>query len=159
MSSQFKRLLRSEKKGAAAPPPEVPVYTDASVCRVLRIRRRVLAEARTAAARGRDWGAVGDEVGMTMRWIRDYAATNHLAIAGPLERVTGRFVSVRLVGTTPNRSLVQVELEATGKREFARTRNIVEHPIHYREAFTCIRVDAARDGHLEWIATPNEARY
>ena len=121
---------------------------------------RVLAEARTAATRGADWDAVGDEVGMTHRWVADFA--KELGIAPDFDRlepVSGRYVSVRLVGTTPNRCLVQVELEATKAREFARTRNIMDHPIHYREVFCCERINLPTDVHLEWVAAPNEVKY
>ncbi|MBQ3290151.1 MAG: hypothetical protein IJH50_12120, partial [Kiritimatiellae bacterium] len=136
------------------------IYTDLSVCRALGIKRRVLAEARTAATRGQDWDAVGDEVGMTHQWVADFA--KELGISpdfNRLEPVSGRYVSVRLVGTTPNRCLVQVELEATKAREFARTRNIMDHPIHYREVFCCERINLPTDVHLEWVAAPNEVKY
>ena len=136
------------------------IYTDLSVCRALGIKRRVLAEARTAATRGQDWDAVGDEVGMTPRWVADFA--KELGISpdfNRLEPVSGRYVSVRLVGTTPNKCLVQVELEATKAREFARTRNIMDHPIHYREVFCCERINLPTDVHLEWVAAPNEVKY
>ena len=136
------------------------IYTDLSVCRALGIKRRVLAEARTAATRGADWDAVGDEVGMTHRWVADIA--KELGIVPDFDRlepVSGRYVSVRLVGTTPNRCLVQVELEATRTREFARTRNIMDHPIHYREVFCCERINLPTDVHLEWVAAPNEVKY
>ncbi|MBR4615036.1 MAG: hypothetical protein IKO55_05465, partial [Kiritimatiellae bacterium] len=126
------------------------------------IRRRVLAAARTAASRGRDWDAIGEEVGMTKAWIEDYALEHGLLpdfFGSGLEKVSGKYVSVRLTGTTPNKCLVQVEVEASGKREFARTRNVCEHPIHYKEVFSCIRAELPTDVHLEWIAAPNEIRY
>lgn len=141
-------------------PPKI--YTDLSVCRMLQVRRRVLAEARKETSRGRDWAAVGEEVGMTRKWIYDYALEHGIMpdfFGEDLEPVTGKYVSVRLIGTTPNKCLVQVELEATGKREFARTRNIMEHPIHYKEVFCCVRVQMPADPHLEWIAAPNEMKY
>ena len=140
--------------------PPVRLYTDLSVCRALGIKRRVLAEARTAATRGQDWDAVGDEVGMTHQWVADFA--KELGISPDFDRlepVSGRYVSVRLVGTTPNKCLVQVELEATRTREFARTRNIMDHPIHYREVFCCERISLPTDQHLEWVAAPNEMNY
>lgn len=141
---------------------KVEVYTDVSVCRVLRIKRRVLAAARTAATKGRDWDAVGEEVGMTMLWIQDYALEHHIVpdfFIDGLEKVLGKYVSVRCVGTTPNKGLVQVMLEATGTREFARVRNVIQYPIHYKEVFGCVRVNMPADPHLEWIAAPNEVRY
>ncbi|MBR3223397.1 MAG: hypothetical protein IKF72_14355 [Kiritimatiellae bacterium] len=136
------------------------IYTDLSVCKALGIRRRVLAEARTAATREADWNAVGEEVGMTGRWVADFAREIGVKFEfDRLEAVTGRYVSVRLVGTTPNKCLVQVELEATKKREFARVRNIMNYPIHYREVFCCERISLPTDVHLEWVAGPNEMKY
>lgn len=149
-----------QSASTSEPKPKIRIYTDLSVCRVLGIKRRVLAEARTAATRGKDWDAVGDEVGMTHQWVADFA--EELGISPDFDRlepVSGRYVSVRLVGTTPNRCLVQVELEATRTREFARTRNIMDHPIHYREVFCCERINLPTDVHLEWVAAPNEMKY
>ena len=146
--------------GQSASRPEI--YTDVSICRTLGIKRRVLAEARTAATRGRDWDAVGEEVGMTRRWVDDFSL--ELGIVpdfseGSLVPVTGRYVSVRLVGTTPNKCLVQVELEANRRREFARVRNVMDYPIHYKEIFCCERIILPSDVHLEWAAAPNEVKY
>lgn len=139
------------------------IYTDRSVCRVLRIRRRILADARTAASRGRDWDASGEEVGMTKKWIEDYALEHGIVPdffgEGGLEKVSGRYVSCKLIGTTPNHSIVQVELEANGSREFCRTRNIIQYPIHYKEIFSAVRIELPADRHLEWIAQPNEVKY
>ena len=149
-----------QSASTSEPDPKICIYTDLSVCRALGIKRRVLAEARTAATRGQDWDAVGDEVGMTQLWVADFA--KELGISpdfNRLEPVSGRYVSVRLVGTTPNKCLVQVELEATKAREFARTRNIMDHPIHYREVFCCERINLPTDVHLEWVAAPNEVKY
>ena len=136
------------------------VFTDKSVCRYLGIRRRVLAEARTASSRGRDWEAVGEEVGMTLAWIDGYAVKHGIMPSpGPLERVSGKYVSARLVGTTPNLCVCIVQLEATDRRAFARVRNLMSHPIHYRKVFDCVRVDDAGGGRLEWIAGPNDVKY
>lgn len=169
--SQFKKLLRTPEKkdGASAIDVGQPggrrtneIYTDLSVCRALRIKRRVLANARTQSSRGRDWDANGEEVGMTKAWITDYALEHGIVpdfFNGQLEKVSGEYVSVRLIGTTPNKCLVQVECEASGKREFARTRNVMEHPIHYKEAFCCVRVQMPADVHLEWTAKPNNVKY
>lgn len=146
--------------GQSAARPEI--YTDVSVCRYLGIKRRILAEARTAATRGRDWDVIGEEVGMTRQWIEDFALEFGIVpdfSEGRLAPVTGRFVSVRLVGTTPNKCLVQVELEATRTREFARTRNVMDYPIHYKEVFCCERIMIPSDVHLEWVAAPNEVKY
>lgn len=146
--------------GQSASRPEI--YTDVSICRTLGIKRRILAEARTAATRGRDWDVVGEEVGMTRRWVEDFALELGIVLDSPegsLEQVSGRYVSVSLVGTTPNKCLVQVELEATKTREFARTRNVMDYPIHYKEVFCCERILLPSDVHLEWAAAPNEVKY
>jgi len=138
------------------------IYTDESVCRVLGIRRRVLADARTAVSKGTNWDAFKEEVGMTRKWVYDYATSHGICpdfFNGGLEKVSGDYVSVRLVGTTPNLGLVQVELEATGKREFARTKNIMQFPIHYLEVFSCMRIHLPADEHLEWVSRPNEVKY
>lgn len=152
----------SEETEAGEVKKQPEIYTDVSVCKMLHVRRRVLAEARKEVTRGRDWDAIGEEVGMTRAWIYAYALEHGIVpdfFGEQLKPVKGRYVSVRLIGTTPNRCLVQVEIEATKKREFARTRNIMEYPIHYMEVFSCIRIDMPTDPHLEWIAAPNEAKY
>ena len=171
--TQFKELLRRktplpmmkpvqpvqepEKK---EPPSAAEVFTDLSVCRALGVRRRTLVEARTEKSRGRDWDAVKEEVGMTKEWVLAYAARNGLSsdLAG-LEPVSGRYVSVRLVGTTQNRCICIGELVATGRREFVRVRNLMQHPIHLGEHFDCFRIDMAGDNHLEWTSQPNEVKY
>lgn len=134
------------------------IYTDKSVCNMLRIKRRILAEARTEKSRGVDWDAVGEEVGMTKEWCDNYALLHGICpnfAGGVFEEVKGRYISCKLCGTTPNRTIVQVELEASKKRQFARVRNISMFPIHYGEVFTCI----INNGFLEWFSEPNEVRY
>lgn len=154
----------SSKASESAPSSDqkdVAVYTDKSACRYLRVRRRVLAEARTQTSRGVDWDAVGEEVGMTKAWIDAYAIKHGIVpdFAAQLERVSGKYVSVRLVGTTVNHCICIVELEATGTRMYARTRNIMAYPIHYKDVFDCLRVDAPGGSRLEWIAAPNDMPY
>lgn len=153
-----------EEQGRSAPSgeeKELAVFTDKSVCRYLRVRRRVLAEARKASARGADWDAVGEEVGMTKAWIDAYAIKHGIVpnFAVTLERISGKYVSVRLVGTTPNLSICIARIEASGTITFARVRNLMTYPIHYQEVFDCLRVDAPGGGRLEWIATPNDIPY
>lgn len=140
---------------------EVVVFTDKSVCHYLRVRRRVLAEARKASSRGVDWDAVGEEVGMTKAWIDDYAIKHGIVpnFAVPLERVSGKYVSARLVGTTPNQCICIAKIEATGTTTFARVRNLMSHPMHYQEVFDCLRIDAPGGGRLEWVSTPNDMPY
>ena len=68
LSSGDESRQRDENASESAPSSDqkdVAVYTDKSACRYLRVRRRVLAEARTQTSRGVDWDAVGEEVGMT----------------------------------------------------------------------------------------------
>lgn len=144
-----------------APPAELPViYDDVSVCRVLRLHRRVLAAARTKAARGKVWDAVGLHVGMTKGWVLDYAAEHGIVpnfAEGALKQILpgDGVVSVRLVGTHPNPCRCTVEIVATGEREFCTVRNLYQFPIHYLEAFDAKRVEM----NLEWMACLNACRY
>lgn len=139
------------------------VYTDESVCRMLGIRRRILGEARTKESLGRDWGFVNEEAGMTRRWIEDYALEHGMIADFENEngfvQASGKYVSLRLVGTTPNNCLCLVEVEATGKREYCRIRNIKIHQIHYKEVFSAVRVNLESDRHLEWTSVPNAIKY
>lgn len=153
-----------EEQGRSAPPSErraPDVFTDKSVCRYLRVRRRVLAEARTQTSRGVDWDAVGEEVGMTKAWIDAYAIKHGIVpnFAVTLERISGKYVSVRLVGTTPNLCICIARIEASGTIMFARVRDLVTYPMHYQEVFDCLRVDAPGGSRLEWIAAPNDMPY
>jgi len=164
LSSGDESRQRDENASESAPSSDqkdVAVYTDKSACRYLRVHRRVLAEARTQTSRGVDWDAVGEEVGMTKAWIDAYAIKHGIVpdFAAQLERVSGKYVSVRLVGTTVNHCICIVELEATGTRMYARTRNIMAYPIHYKDVFDCLRVDAPGGSRLEWIAAPNDMPY
>ena len=146
----------SEKKEAAAP---VVVYGDLTVCRYLGIRRRKLAEARTAKSRGEDWDCCGLHAGMTKAWIDRYALENHIVpkFDVPLEPIKegDGIVSVVLIGTHPNPCRCTVEVLATGEHRFATVRNLYQYPIHLREAFDCVQVP----DNLEWYAKPNEVAY
>lgn len=172
-NTPFKRLLRQntatatadEKAEAATAEKKKPdIYTDQSVCRVLGIRRRVLADARTKKGRGVDWDAIGNEVGMTRDWIVRFAAEFQIPLDSSgldgLEPVSGNFVSVRCVGSAGlNLEKVMVEYEASGRRGFARVRNQRQYPIHYLEVFTCEVVDLPADRHIEWTAAQNTMKY
>ncbi len=164
LSSGDESRQRDEKASESAPSSDqkdVAVYTDKSACRYLRVRRRVLAEARTQTSRGVDWDAVGEEVGMTKAWIDAYAIKHGIVpdFAAQLERVSGKYVSVRLVGTTPNLCICIARIEASGTIMFARVRNLMTYPMHYQEVFDCLRVDAPGGSRLEWIAAPNDMPY
>lgn len=153
-----------EEQGRSAPPSErraPAVFTDKSVCRRLRVRRRILADARKASTRGVDWDAVGEEVGMTQEWIDKYALQHGIVpnFAVPLERVAGKYVAARVVSTTANRCICIAELVATSARAFVRVRDMMIHPMHYQEVFDCLRIDAAGGGCLEWVAEPNDMVY
>lgn len=144
----------------SAPVDEPEIYDDVSVCRVLRIHRRVLDGARTQQSRGEHWDVIGLHAGMTRKWIYDYAVSHGIVPAffdGALNRIKkgDGVVSVRLVGTHPNPCRCTVEIIATGEREFCSVRNLYQFPIHYREAFDAKRVEM----NLEWMAYLNACKY
>lgn len=62
---------RTPSENAKKSPRAAPrVFDDTDVCRLLGVRRRVLARARTQSTRGIDWDCVGQHAGMTESWIR-----------------------------------------------------------------------------------------
>ena len=135
------------------------VFDDVTVCRYLKIRRRVLDGARTASARGVDWDCVDAHAGMTKAWIDKYALDKHIMpnFAIKLEPIKAGdgIASVRLIGTHPNLEMCAVEKLSDGSRCFAHVRNLLKFPIHFREGFDC-RVIGHR---LEWVYNLNEVAY
>ena len=134
------------------------VYDDVSICRALRIHRRVIANARTKKSRGKDWDCVGCHAGMTKDWIEREALkrgiapdfTNH-----PLKPIEpgDNVVSCKLLGTWPNRTRVTVEIVATGEVRIATVPNADDFRLY--EIF-----DAYDYGsELTWLAKLNDARY
>lgn len=134
----------AEGQGGGAPqgqgggkPPEV--FGDVSVCRALRIRRRVLAAARTKESRGRDWDCVGLHAGMTWDWIARKAVELHvtpdLGRLVPIAEGDG-VVSCTLAAVVLNPQRVVADVVATGERRVAWVRD--SSLMRLREAFDCI---------------------
>lgn len=135
------------------------VFDDVTVCCYLKCRRRVLAAARKASARGKDWECVNGQAGMTKAWIDEYAlkkgiVPNFSVELKPIAADT-KVVSVKCIGGHPSRMVLIVETIADAKRCFARVRNLDEYPISLGEVFDCIEVN----GHLEWINKYNSVKY
>ena len=107
------KLLTHEKKTPL-------VYGDLSVCRALRIRRRVIAAARTKESRGRDWDCVGLHAGMTKDWIDRKALELHVVpdfkFLQPISE-GDHVVSCMLSACVPNPQRAVVEYVATGERK------------------------------------------
>lgn len=116
------------------------IYGDLEVCRMLRIRRRIIAAARTKQTRGVDWDCVGLHAGMTMKWIQEEALRRGVVpdfFCGafrPVEPGDG-VVSCKLLGTWPNRSRVTAEIVATGEVKVATVRDA--NDMHLYEIFDC----------------------
>ena len=148
----------SEKKDAAPEKPIPVVYDDVSVCRLLRIHRRVIAAARTRQSRGKDWACVDMHAGMTRAWIEREALKRGIVpdfINNPLKPIEpgDRIVSCILVGTWPNKTRVTVKLVATGDIKIATVRDADE--------FCLYEIFDAQDygSELTWIAKLNDVRY
>jgi hypothetical protein len=154
--------LTSDARGDALAPREEDakpvVYGDAEVCRVLRIRRRVIAAARTKQSRGVDWDCVGLHAGMTMKWIHEEALRRGIVpdfFGGALKPISpgDGVVSCRMLGTWPNRSRVTAEVVATGEARIATVKSA--DMMHLYEIFDC------RDygSELVWSAELNNMVY
>jgi hypothetical protein len=157
----FKETLKSGEKKTAAEgaTAAVVVFDDVTVCCYLKCRRRVLAAARKASARGKDWECVNGQAGMTKAWIDEYAlksgiVPNFSVELKPIAAGT-KVVSVKCIGGHPSRTVLIVETIADAKRCFARVRNLDEYPISLGEVFDCIDVN----GHLEWVNKYNSVKY
>lgn len=126
----------AEGQGGGKPPE---VFGDVSVCRALRIRRRVLAAARTKESRGRDWDCVGLHAGMTWDWIARKAVELHvtpdLGRLVPIAEGDG-VVSCTLAAVVLNPQRVVADVVATGERRVAWVRD--SSLMRLREAFDCI---------------------
>lgn len=125
------KLLTYEKK-----PPLV--YGDLAVCRALRIRRRVIAAARTKESRGRDWDCVGLHVGMTRDWIDRKALELHVVpdfkFLQPIDP-DDHVVSCMLSACVPNPQRAVVEYVATGERKVVWVADTTH--MRLREIFDC----------------------
>ena len=134
------------------------VYGDVEVCRLLKIRRRKIAEARTKATRGIDWDCVGLHAGMTKKWIQETAIKQGIVPdffnvqLTPIKEGDG-VCSCKLRGTWPNRTKVTVEVVATGKAQVATVRDANE--FHLYDIF-----DAKDYGsEIQWTAELNNVIY
>lgn len=148
----------SGKKDAAPEKPIPIVYDDVSVCRLLRIHRRVIAAARTRQSRGKDWACVDMHAGMTLAWIEREALKRGIVpdfTNNPLKPIEpgDRVVSCILVGTWANKTRVTVKLVATGDIKIATVRDADE--------FCLYEIFDAQDygSELTWTAKLNDVRY
>lgn len=138
--------------------PSIEVYGDVEVCRLLKIRRRKIAEARTKATRGVDWDCVGLHAGMTKKWIEETAIKQGIVPdffnvpLTPIKENDG-IVSCKLLGTWPNRTKVTVEIVATGEAKVATVRDANE--FHLYDIFDAR--DYGRE--IQWTAELNNATY
>ena len=145
-----------ERPAASSGRPEV--YGDVEVCRLLKIRRRKIAEARTKATRGIDWDCVGLHAGMTKKWIEETAIKQGIVPdffnvpLTPIKENDG-IVSCKLLGTWPNRTKVTVEIVATGEAKVATVRDANE--FHLYDIFDA--KDYGRE--IQWTAELNNATY
>ena len=146
----------SRERPATSKLPEV--YGDVEVCRLLKIRRRKIAEARTKATRGIDWDCVGLHAGMTKKWIEETAIKQGIVPdffnvpLTPIKENDG-IVSCKLLGTWPNRTKVTVEVVATGEAKVATVRDANE--FHLYDIFDA--KDYGRE--IQWTAELNNATY
>jgi len=134
------------------------IYGDVEVCRLLKIRRRKIAEARTKATRGVDWDCIGLHAGMTKKWIEETAIRQGIVPdffnvpCAPIKEGDG-IVSCKLIGTWPNRTKVTVEIVATGEAKVATVRDANE--FHLYDIF-----DAKDYGlEIQWSAELNNMVY
>lgn len=106
-----------EKKPPASKP--IILYGDVAVCKALRIRRRVIAEARTKESRGRDWDCIGLHAGMTKDWV--YRKALELHVVPDFSKMQpiadgDNVVSCTLACVVPDNKKVIAEFVATGER-------------------------------------------
>lgn len=131
-------LAGSEGPAGSAGSKPVEVYGDVSVCRALRIRRRVIAAARTKESRGVDWDCVGLHAGMTWEWIaRKAVELNVVPDFGKLDPIVAGdgVASCILMAVVPNPQRAIVDLAATGERRIVWVKDSTT--MHLREIFDC----------------------
>jgi len=144
--------------GSSVQQKAVEIYGDVEVCRLLKIRRRKIAEARTKATRGVDWDCVGLHAGMTKKWIQETAIKQGIVPdffnvpLTPIKEGDG-IVSCKLLGTWPNRTKVTVEVVATGEAKVATVRDANE--FHLYDIFDAR--DYGRE--IQWTAELNSMVY
>lgn len=153
-SDKLETLVGRDQSGLSS----IVVYGDVEVCRLLKIRRRKIAEARTKATRGVDWDCVGLHAGMTKKWIEETAIKQGIVPdffnvpLTPIKENDG-IVSCKLLGTWPNRTKVTVEIVATGEAKVATVRDANE--FHLYDIFDAR--DYGRE--IQWTAELNNATY
>lgn len=144
------------KKEPPRQPEREPLYGDVAVCRALRIRRRVLAAARTAEGRGRDWDCVGEHAGMTKSWVTKKALELHVvpdfAALKPIEAGDG-VVSCVLSAVVPNIHRAIVDVLADGRRAIVWVPDSTQ--MLMREAFDCFD----DHGTVSWRKDLNDVAY
>lgn len=95
------------------------LYGDKAVCEALRIRRRVIAAARTKKSRGVDWDVIDLHAGMTKEWVEKKALELHVVPKFdrliPIKPGDG-VVSVALSAVVTNIKRAVAEVVATGER-------------------------------------------
>lgn len=153
-----------EKPEQASAAPEAglsegtAVYDDVTVCRLLRIHRRVLAAARTKTARGKDWDCVGLHAGMTRAWIDQEALKRGIVpdfTNVPLKAIEpgDRVVSCILMGTWANRQRVTVKIAATDEIRIATVKDADDFSLY--EIFDAIDYGSE----LCWEQRLNNCKY
>lgn len=153
-SDKLETLVGRDQSGLFS----IEVYGDVEVCRLLKIRRRKIAEARTKQTRGVDWDCVGLHAGMTKKWIEETAIKQGIVpdfFSVPLTPIKENdgVVSCKLLGTWPNRTKVTVEIVATGEAKVATVRDANE--FHLYDIFDAR--DYGRE--IQWTAELNNATY
>ena len=137
-------LVDSGSKGNEASNPKKaaaqrqPIYGDVAVCQALRIRRRVIADARTKESRGRDWDCIGLHAGMTKDWVYRKALELHVVPDfSKMQPIAAgdNVVSCTLACVVPDNKKVIAEFVATGER---RTVWVADSSMmRLREIFDC----------------------
>lgn len=153
-SDKLETLVGRDQSGLFS----IEVYGDVEVCRLLKIRRRKIAEARTKQTRGVDWDCVGLHAGMTKKWIEETSIKQGIVpdfFSVPLTPIKENdgIVSCKLLGTWPNRTKVTVEIVATGEAKVATVRDANE--FHLYDIFDAR--DYGRE--IQWTAELNNATY
>lgn len=153
----FKKVLAT---GAQTPGKKPRCYKDWSVCAILGIRRRVLAEAKRPAGLGVDWGFTGAEAGMSFIWIKKEAAARGIALdkgrLGMLVAIkeTTTLYTVRKIGPTANGGISIVLFLKSGERGLARTPEWEKVQIMNGDVFDVVNVN----GVWEWTPENLKAR-
>ena len=154
---------KKDSARASEPPPEPPkeelpppaspkVYDDTDVCRLLGIRRRVLVARRKAAPRGSAWDVVGEHVGMTENWIKEWNCKAAVCSLKPVEKGDG-IHTLEVIAKTSNIRLAVCRVIADGRTE---TVGVPDN----RTLYIGDQFDAKKVGkRLEYVPEINVERY